>query len=64
MSLVDENSDEFLQKLLTALDLMELSIELKRQNIVRKNPELSSAEVNIELQSWLNERKSKDRTIV
>lgn len=48
----------FSDKFLAALDLMELSIELKRHSIVRNSSDLSEDQVSQELQSWLNNQKS------
>ena len=49
-------ADPRASRLLAALDLMELGIELMRQNIARRNPEASEQEVNVELQRWIEGR--------
>jgi hypothetical protein len=46
-------SNPLAQRLLCALDLMELGIELMRQSIIRRRPDASIESVNLELQAWI-----------
>ena len=40
-------------RLMAALDLMELGIEIMRQNIIRRRPDATPQAVGAELQAWI-----------
>jgi len=55
-------SDPRVSRLLAALDLMELGIEMMRQNIARRSPGASREAVNAELQAWIENAPRRRQT--
>ena len=54
--LASKLSSEKAHRLLVTLQVMELSIALMRQNIARKLPNASAAQIDAELRRWLIEQ--------
>lgn len=54
MDNVVNKSESYAVKLKIALDLMQFSYELQRQNITRKNPNDTKESINTKLQEWIN----------
>jgi hypothetical protein len=50
-----ELHQKYRENFLQTLELMELGIALKRQTLVRENPQASEQNINEHLNSWINE---------